>query len=294
MKREEFQTLCREKTVLLDGATGSNLMKAGMPRGVCTEDWIARQPEALLALQHAYAEAGSDIVYAPTFSANRYSLERHGFGDRVRELNGTLVQLSRQAVQGRALVAGDMTTTGVALEPLGTMAYDELYAIYLEQAQALAEAGADLIVIETMLAVNETAVALEAVHEVCALPVMCSLSVQADGNAYFGGNCVEAVETLQELGADAVGINCSCGPEQLLSLVRSMKKVAQIPLLVKPNAGMPSISDAGEAIYPMTPEEFAAHMGRLVSAGAGLIGGCCGTTPEFIAKLKESMEQKWN
>lgn len=294
MKREEFQALCRKKTVLLDGATGSNLMKAGMPRGVCTEDWIVRQPAALLALQRAYAEAGSDIVYAPTFSANRYSLERHGLGDRVRELNGTLVQLSRQAVQGRALVAGDMTTTGVALEPLGTMTYDELYAIYLEQAQALVEAGADLIVIETMLAVNETAVALEAVREVCALPVMCSLSVQADGSAYFGGNCVEAVETLQELGADAVGINCSCGPEQLLSLVRSMKKVAQLPLLVKPNAGMPVISDAGEAIYPMTPEEFAVHMGRLVSAGAGLIGGCCGTTPEFIAKLKESMEQKWN
>lgn len=294
MKREEFQALCREKTVLLDGATGSNLMKLGMPRGVCTETWIAQQPAALLRLQRAYAEAGSDIVYAPTFSANRYSLERHGCGERVRELNRTLVQLSREAVDGRTLVAGDMTTTGVALEPLGTMTYDALCAIYLEQAEALAEAGADLIVIETMLAVNETVVALEAVREVCALPVMCSLSVQTDGSAYFGGNCVEAVETLQELGADAVGINCSCGPEQLQSLVRNMKKVAQVPLLVKPNAGMPSISDAGEAVYPMSPEEFAIHMERLVSAGANLIGGCCGTTPEYIAKLKERMKQEWN
>ena len=289
MKREEFAALCQSRPLLLDGATGSNLMKRGMPRGICTELWIDAHPEALLALQREYVAAGSDIIYAPTFSANRYTLEREGLADQVEELNRRLVALSRQAAGGKALVAGDMTTTGVPLEPNGPMEYNRLHEIYREQAAALAEGGADLIVIETMLGIDETAVALEAVREVCDLPVLCSLTVQSDGSAYFGGNCVDAVEELQELGASAAGVNCSCGPEQLVSLVRNMKAVARIPLLVKPNAGMPAISDDGEAVYPMTAAEFASHMRVLLEAGADLIGGCCGTTPEFIAEMKREL-----
>ena len=264
-------------------------MKRGMPRGICTELWIDAHPEALLALQREYVAAGSDIIYAPTFSANRYTLEREGLADQVEELNRRLVALSRQAAGGKALVAGDVTTTGVPLEPNGPMEYNRLHEIYREQAAALAEGGADLIVIETMLGIDETAVALEAVREVCDLPVLCSLTVQSDGSAYFGGNCVDAVEELQELGASAAGVNCSCGPEQLVSLVRNMKAVAEIPLLVKPNAGMPAISDNGEAVYPMTAAKFAAHMRVLLEAGADLIGGCCGTTPEFIAEMKREL-----
>lgn len=289
MKREEFADLCRSRPLLLDGATGSNLMKRGMPRGVCTELWIDAHPEILLDLQREYVAAGSDIIYAPTFSANRHTLQREGLGDQVGELNRRLVALSRQAAGGKALVAGDMTTTGIPLEPNGPMEYNRLHEIYREQAAALAEGGADLIVIETMLGIDETAVALEAAREVCDLPVLCSLTVQSDGSAYFGGNCVDAVEELQELGASAAGVNCSCGPEQLVSLVRNMKAVARIPLLVKPNAGMPAISDDGEAVYPMTAAEFAAHMRVLLEAGANLIGGCCGTTPEFIAEMKRKL-----
>ncbi len=286
---KSFFELLQDGTVILDGATGSNLMKAGMPKGVCTEDWIIKNPKPLLALQKAYVQAGSQIIYAPTFSANRHSLARHGFEGRVSELNTALVQLSKQAAEGNALVAGDMTTTGVPLEPLGTMTYDELFDIYCEQAGALCEAGAELLVIETMLGIDETAVALEAAKSVCELPVMCSVTVQADGGLYFGGNCIEAVQTLQELGAAAVGINCSLGPEQLVSLVRNMKAEATVPLLVKPNAGMPEISDTGEAVYPMQAESFARHMQVLVQAGANLIGGCCGTTPEFIAAIRKTL-----
>ena len=289
MNREEFAALCQSRPLLLDGATGSNLMKRGMPRGVCTELWIDAHPEILLDLQREYVAAGSDIIYAPTFSANRHTLEREGLGDQVSDLNRRLVALSRQAAGGKALVAGDMTTTGVPLEPNGPMEYNRLHEIYREQAAALAEGGADLIVIETMLGIDETAVALEAAREVCDLPVLCSLTVQSDGSAYFGGNCVDAVEELQELGASAAGVNCSCGPEQLVSLVRNMKAVARIPLLVKPNAGMPAISDDGEAVYPMTAAEFATHMRVLLEAGADLIGGCCGTTPEFIAEMKRKL-----
>ena len=289
MNREEFAALCQSRPLLLDGATGSNLMKRGMPRGVCTELWIDAHPEILLDLQREYVAAGSDIIYAPTFSANRHTLQREGLGDQVSDLNRRLVALSRQAAGGKALVAGDMTTTGVPLEPNGPMEYNRLHEIYREQAAALAEGGADLIVIETMLGIDETAVALEAAREVCDLPVLCSLTVQSDGSAYFGGNCVDAVEELQELGASAAGVNCSCGPEQLVSLVRNMKAVARIPLLVKPNAGMPAISDDGEAVYPMTAAEFASHMRVLLEAGANLIGGCCGTTPEFIAEMKREL-----
>ena len=289
MKREEFAALCSTRPLLLDGATGSNLMKRGMPRGVCTELWIDAHPEILLDLQREYVAAGSDIIYAPTFSANRHTLQREGLGDQVSDLNRRLVALSRQAAGGKALVAGDMTTTGVPLEPNGPMEYNRLHEIYREQAAALAEGGANLIVIETMLGIDETAVALEAAREVCDLPVLCSLTVQSDGSAYFGGNCVDAVEELQELGASAAGVNCSCGPEQLVSLVRNMKAVARIPLLVKPNAGMPAISDDGEAVYPMTAAEFASHMRVLLEAGANLIGGCCGTTPEFIAEMKREL-----
>ncbi len=280
-----FSELFASGPVILDGATGSNLMKAGMPKGVCTEDWIVKNPQPLLDLQRAYVEAGSQIIYAPTFSANRHCLARHGLENRLTELNHALVDLSKQAANGRALVAGDMTTTSIPLEPLGTMAYDTLFEIYCEQAQALNDAGADLLVIETMLGIDETAVALEASKSVCDLPVMCSVTVQADGGLYFGGNCIEAVQTLQELGADAVGINCSLGPEQLVALVRNMKAEATIPLLVKPNAGMPEITDRGEAVYPMQAESFARHMQVLVNEGADLIGGCCGTTPDFIAAI---------
>lgn len=287
MTPSDFSVLLQKGTVLLDGATGSNLMKAGMPRGVCTEQWIAEHPQPLLELQRAYVEAGSQIIYAPTFSANRHSLARHGLENRVRELNNVLVRLSQRAAAGKALVAGDLTTTGIPLEPLGTMKYDTLFEIYCEQAKALSDAGADLLIIETMLGIDETSVALEAAKSVCKLPVMCSVTIQADGGMYFGGHCVEAVQTLQELGAAAVGINCSLGPEQLVSIVRNMKAAATIPLLVKPNAGMPIISDAGEAIYPMQAEEFAKHMKDLVKAGADLIGGCCGTTPAFIAAIKQ-------
>lgn len=283
MTKAEFLELTK-KIVLLDGATGSNLMKAGMPRGVCTEQWVAEHPQAILELQRAYVQAGSQIIYAPTFSANRHSLARHGLQDKVYELNIKLVRLSKQV--GNVLVAGDMTTTGVPLEPMGTMKYDELFDIYREQVQALYDGGVDLIVIETMLGVDETSVALEAVQSVCNLPVMCTMTIQADGGLYFGGNCIDAVQTLQELGASAVGINCSLGPEQLTSIVRNMKNAAKIPLIVKPNAGMPVISEAGEAIYPMTPEEFAENMQAIVQAGANIIGGCCGTSPEFVAALR--------
>lgn len=287
MTKEDFLAL--KLPLLLDGATGSNLMARGMPRGVCTEQWVLEHPQVLAALQREYVAAGTQILYAPTFSANRRALAHYGLEKNVAEMNRALVALSREAADGRALVAGDLTTVGVPLKPDGAMCPTELFDLYAEQISALAEAGADLLVAETLLGIDEAAVALDAAQSVCSLPVICSLTVQADGAAYFGGNCVDAVRILQELGAAAVGVNCSFGPEHLYSLVKNMKAAARVPLLVKPNAGMPVIADDGTAVYPMGPEEFARHMRALHELGADLIGGCCGTTPAYIAALRAAL-----
>ena len=286
----EFQALTAKGVLLLDGATGSNLRAAGMPVGVCTEQWVLRHPAVLMDLQRAYAGAGSRIVYAPSFSANRVSLEGFGLGDQVAVMNKALVRLSKEAVGDRCLVAGDITTTGKALEPAGDMSIARLFDVYCEQAAALAEAGADLIVAETMLSVDETTVALDAVRSVCGLPVMCTLTLEADGSALWGGNGVEAVETLQELGAAAVGVNCSVGPDQLAAVVRSLRQAARVPIIAKPNAGHPVIDDQGRAHYSMGPAEFARHMRTLVEAGASIVGGCCGTTPEYIRAMAEELQ----
>ena len=287
MTRQEFDKMTQEGVVLLDGATGSNLMKAGLPRGVSAEQWVTEHPDVLQELQRAYVEAGSKIVYAPTFAANRISLANFGLESQVEQLNTRLVKISREAVEGRAFVAGDLTTTGQLMEPKGDMTYEKLYHAYQEQVRALADAGADLLVAETMLSVEETIVALDAAQSVCQLPVMCTLSLEADGTAMYGGNAVEAVVTLQEMGAAAVGLNCSVGPDQLESVVRNMKEAATVPVIAKPNAGMPSINEKGEAVYSMNEDDFARYTKILVEAGAGIVGGCCGTTPDYIRKLAQ-------
>ena len=190
-------------------------------------------------------------------------------------------------MEGRAFVAGDLTTTGQLMEPKGDMTYEKLYHAYQEQVRALADAGADLLVAETMLSVEETIVALDAAQSVCQLPVMCTLSLEADGTAMYGGSAVEAVVSLQEMGAAAVGLNCSVGPDQLESVVRNMKEAATVPVIAKPNAGMPSINEKGEAVYSMNEDDFARYTKILVEAGAGIVGGCCGTTPDYIRKLAQ-------
>ena len=280
MTKQEFQQLVKSGPVILDGATGSNLMKAGMPRGICTEKWVCENPEPLTRLQQAYKKAGSQIVYASTFSANRISLGNYGLENQVKELNTALMGISRNAVGKDVLVAGDLATTGKQ-----EISYEELLEAYKEQILALVEAGADLLVAETMMGITECMAAIDAAASVCELPVMCTLTVESDGSLFFGGNIYEAVETLAEMGADAVGINCSTGPDQLLSVVENMRKKVSVPLIVKPNAGMPVIDEMGNPVYSMGAEDFASHMKRLVEAGADIVGGCCGTAPEYIQRL---------
>ena len=285
MNRAEFKTWTQNHIRLMDGATGSNLMKAGMPRGVCTESWVLEHPEAITALQRAYTQAGSDMVYAPTFCANRIALGSFSLSEEGPRMNRELVALSRRAVGESVLVAGDMTTTGRPADPSDTEAYQQLLDAYREQAGALMDGGADLIGVETMMGVNECIAAVEAIRSLGDIAVICTLSVQSDGKCYFDGSVFEAAEVLEALGCDAIGVNCSTGPDQLECVIRTLKNTCSLPIIAKPNAGMPKILETGEAVYSMQADVFAKHMERLVEAGASLIGGCCGTTPEYIAAL---------
>lgn len=287
MTKEEFQSLAASRVLFLDGATGSNLMKAGMPRGVCTEAWILDHKEVLKNLQRSYAKSGSDILYAPTFGANRIALEGHGLAKELESMNRALVAISREVADeaGHILVAGDVTTAGRPIGSEPAFSYENLFSVYQEQISILADSKVDLLVAETLLSVEEAMLIVDAAASVCDLPIMCSITVSSDGAAYFGGTAMELVASVQEMGAVAAGINCSTGPDQLEAIVKSMKEVASIPLIVKPNAGMPVIDEKGNAIYSMQPDAFAKHMRVLEQAGAGILGGCCGTTPDFIRAL---------
>lgn len=285
MTRNEFAARLAQGPLLLDGATGSNLMKAGMPKGVCAETWILDHPQAILELQRAYVAAGSQVLLAPTFTAGRMYLSQHGLEGELKALNRRLVALSQEAAQGQAWVAGDMTTMGRADVP-----YETMLEYYHEQARALAEAGVDLILCETLMGHDEAMAALEGCRMAAAeLPVCCSFSVTADGMLYFGGSVYEAAPQVAEFGADAVGINCSVGPDQLESVVRTLRESLTVPVIAKPNAGMPEIDDQGNAHYSMEAADFGRHMAALHRAGASILGGCCGTEPAYIAALKAAL-----
>ena len=286
MNRTEFKAWTQGHIRLMDGATGSNLMKLGMPRGCCTEQWVLEHPETITQLQQAYQKAGSDMVYAPTFCANRIALQSFGLAEDGPHMNRELVAISRRAVGPDTLVAGDMTTTGKPADPADTEGYQLLLDAYREQAQALIEGGADLIGVETMMGVNECIAAIEAIRSLGDIAVICTLSVQSDGKCYFDGSVFEAAEILEALGCDAVGVNCSTGPDQLESVIRTLKNTCSLPIIAKPNAGMPKILETGEAVYSMEADVFSRHMERLAAAGASIIGGCCGTTPEYIEALR--------
>lgn len=296
MNRESFRRLTDSKIIMLDGATGSNLMAAGMPAGACPEQWILDNPKVIVKLQREYIKAGTNVLLAPTFTANRIKLAEYGLENELADINKKLVALSRQAVfsEGcRGYVAGDMTMTGRQLYPIGDMELETLIDVYKEQASALVDAGVDLFIVETMMSLAEARAALIAIREVCDLPVMVSMTFNEDGKTLFGSTPEASMVVLQSLGADAVGINCSTGPQEMIPLVRRMCAYAKVPVFAKPNNGMPELID-GETKYTMTPECFAGYGEQLVKEGVRAIGGCCGTTPKHIAALRKYVRNAQN
>ena len=284
MTKEQLTERLQQGPLILDGATGSNLMLAGMPRGVSTELWVLEHRQALIDLQRAYVAAGSQVVYAPTFQANRVSMPDAD----IPSLIPSLVAVSREAVGGQVLVAGDVSTTG-RMAPLGPVTYDELVECYMEAITALKRAGVDYIAAETLMTVEEATAILDAANAVTDLPVVMSMTIEADGGLLFGGNIFAACEQLEAMGAAAVGINCAVGPDQLTSIIRTLRERVTVPIIAKPNAGMPEINDQGVAVYSMGPEVFGQHMVALRDAGASLLGGCCGTSPDYIRAMCQSL-----
>lgn len=292
MTKEQLRNLMNSRIVILDGATGSNLLQAGMPIGVCPEQWILEHPQVMIDLQAAYIEAGSHIIYAPTFTGNRIKLAEYGLEDRIEEMNKALVAISKQAIVKagcRGYIAGDITMTGKQLAPMGELQLEELIDVYKEQIRYLAEAGVDLLVVETMMSLAEARAAVIAAKETCDLPIFVTLTFNEDGRTLFGTDPATAVNVLQSLGVDAIGANCSTGPDEMCEIIREMKKYANVPIIAKPNAGMPELVN-GETVYAMTAEEFAEAGQRLVDAGAGVLGGCCGTTPAHIMALAREVK----
>ena len=272
--------------LLLDGAAATNLSFDGMPKDGCTEEWMLSHSNEVEKLIGSYAGAGSDILYAPTFSANRARLSRFGRQGQVAEINRRLVEITR-AVSGGKRVAGDLSPTMLSVEPYGETPYEELVAIYDEQAHALAEAGVDLFVIETMLSLNEARAALLACRKY-GKPVYVTMVLNEHGTIFSGAHPLACLITLQELGAAAFGFNCSSDFSVLEEALREVAPFAKIPLISKPSV------ERGNPLLPerkgIAPGEFAEKAEKLLAAGAGIIGGCCGTAPEHIAALRSLLD----
>ena len=288
LTKEEFQKRIAQGLRILDGATGSNLQKLGMPRGCCTEKWVLDNPEKLTCLQREYVEAGSQILYTPTFQAQPIALERMGLAQQTEKINASLVQLSRSVAQG-ALVAGDLTTLAVYTDSWDPENFDLLVENYRRQIRGLIDGGADLLAAETLMYPQEAEAILTAAELEGAGAALYTFTMQSDGSLFSGMDAGPVLRELEKAGAAAVGFNCVAADMLTASLVSKLRRYAKGPLVCKPNAGNPVIGPDGIAQYPMGPEEFAGIVKDCVDAGASLIGGCCGTDPGHIRALTKTV-----
>jgi methionine synthase I (cobalamin-dependent) len=274
-----------ELPMLLDGATATNLSECGMPGGVCVEKWILEHPEPLLKLQRAFIAAGSRAVYAPTFGANRACLKQYGLENEVTELNRQLVALSQSVAKpAGVLVGGDISPTGLFVPPYGKADFDDIYDIYREQIRALDEAGVDFLAIETQNSLADMRAAVLAARTTN-LPIFVTVTVDQSGHTMTGGSLLPAVITLQAMGVDAIGLNCSFGPGPMLEQIESILPYTSIPIIAKPN----TMREEPRKAF-LLPDEFANEMRALLHAGVKIAGGCCGATPEHIRALAQAMK----
>ncbi|MBQ7328551.1 MAG: homocysteine S-methyltransferase family protein [Oscillospiraceae bacterium] len=287
LTKQEFSAFL-EKTVLLDGATGSELQKAGMPRGCCTEEWILANPEALINLQRRYVQAGSNILYAPTFQAQPIALERVNLHKQTETINAHLVALTKAAAEG-ALVAGNLTTLATFCDSFDPEKFDLLVENYRVQIGGLLEGGADLLAAETLMYPQEAEAIFTAAQLEGAEAMLFTFTMQPDGSLFSGMDAAPVLQELEEAGACAVGFNCVAADNMTAGLVSRLRRYVKGPLVCKPNAGNPVIGENNLPIYPMGPQEFAEIVADCRQMGAKILGGCCGTTPEHIAAVKKKL-----
>lgn len=280
-----------ERVLLLDGGMGSLLIAMGLARGEAAEAWNLEHPERIVAAHRGYVEAGSDVIQTNTFGANPVKLAASGLGGRCREINAAAVALARRAAEPATLVAGDMGPTGAFLPPVGDAGEELFREAFGEQAAALAAAGVDLISIETMYDLREALAAAEAALAT-GLPVFASMTFEARRRGAFtmmGHPLGPSLRRLAATGVDAVGLNCSVGSGAMLGMVREARSVVDRPLIAQPNAGQPRATPDGVA-YDATPEDFARDLAAMVEAGARVVGGCCGTDPDFIRAARAALD----
>ena len=287
LTKQEFSAFLG-KTVLLDGATGSELQKAGMPRGCCTEEWILAHPEALIELQRRYVKAGSNILYAPTFQAQPIALERVNLHKQTESINAHLVALTKAAAGG-ALVAGNLTTLAAYCDSFDPDKFELLVENYRVQIGGLLEGGADLLAAETLMYPQEAEAIFTAAQLEGAEAMLFTFTMQSDGSLFSGMDAAPILQELEEAGACAVGFNCVAADNMTAGLVSRLRRYVKGPLVCKPNAGNPVIGENKLPIYPMGPEEFAQIVADCRQMGANVLGGCCGTTPEHIAAVKAKL-----
>ena len=273
---------------LMDGATGTELQKRGMPLGACTEQWALEHPEALLELQRAYVEAGAQVLVTPTLGANRGALEKFGLADRVEEYNARLTGLTRQAAAGRALVAGDLGPTLHAIPPYGETPFEVLVGFYAEQAAALERAGVDLFLVESVMAMAEARAAVLGIRESGSRrPILVTCYCDEEGRTPSGTDVLACAIVMQGMGVTAFGLNCvdpAVAEEQLARL----HLYTDLPLIAEPSAGLPDLT-SGKPDYPDNADAFARRTPQWAAAGVRIFGGCCGTTPVHIAALGQAM-----
>lgn len=273
--------------LILDGACGTEIIKRGYDGTGCSEKWIQEHRDVMLSLQREYIEAGSQVIYTPTFGVNRAKLKAYGLQEQTIQMNMELADISLEAAAGKALVAGDIAPTGIF--PWSDEWEDtDLKEIYLEQAHALETAGVDLFVVETMMSIEDAKAAVGAVKAVSGKPVMVSCTCDDRGRMLDGTDIVKAMEIMTGLGIDAFGLNCSQGPAGMLRNILRLMPYASVPVLAKPNAGMPHVAD-GKTVYDCGPEEFGEYIGRLLDAGVSILGGCCGTDSRYIREIKRKI-----
>lgn len=288
LSKQEFHQLTSGEPLLLDGATGSNLLLAGMPKGCCTEKWVLENPDAIISLQRGYFQSGSQIIYAPTFQAQPVALEKVGLAEQTEKINASLIALTREAVPG-CLVAGDIATLAAHLESWNPDCFDTMVENYRRQIRGLIDGGADLLVGETLLYAQEAEAILTAAEMECAGAVMLSFTMQQDGSLFSGADAGKVLHELESAGADAVGFNCVAADMMTPHLVSKLRRYTSLPLICKPNAGNPVINKDGIAEYDLSADAFAEIMKQCAGNGARLLGGCCGTDPSFIAALERAL-----
>ena len=286
LTREELHNKIANGLRFLDGATGSNLRLAGMPKGCCTEQWVLENPLPLVKLQRAYAQSGSQIIYAPTFQAQPIALKTVGLERQTEAINAALVSLSRSAAPD-CLIAGDLTTLTAFCDSWNPDNFDLLVSNYRRQIRGLIDGGCDLLVGETLLYPQEAEAILCAAELEGAGAAMYSFTMQLDGSLFSGRDAGPVLRGLEEAGAAAVGFNCVSMDMMTPYLVSKLRRHVKGPLLCKPNAGNPIIDEDGVAQYDMTPSQFKALAQDCLNNGANLLGGCCGTNPDFIAAIQE-------